>query len=207
MRGGGEDGKKMGGKKIKPVVIDEGAVAGVVGGIDVDAFDLAGERGAEGAQGVEVVALDDQVVEGGVPGVEIGRGIEGDEVVVEGAVVFDGVAFPDQPEFFPVANQAVIDTPPQRARHCSGVSMTAGLIRPETHGHNKPALQKNIPEIEESPTACGDRRHAIRRLPRRERLRIWLRRGVRGSSERYFLHGMSFVATTKSASCVARGTP
>jgi hypothetical protein len=45
------------------VVVLEGR-AGVVGRIDVDAFDLAGAVGQEGLERLQVVALDEQVVAG-----------------------------------------------------------------------------------------------------------------------------------------------
>ena len=52
------------------VVVNEVAVAGVVGRVDVDAVDAAGVGHAQVAEGVEVVALDDEVGKGAVAVVE-----------------------------------------------------------------------------------------------------------------------------------------
>jgi len=85
------------------VVIDEVAVAGVVGRIDVDALHFAGVGHAQRAQGIEVVAFDDEVRLRAVARAEFGHFVERDEIGIERAVVLDGVAFPDEAEFFPVA--------------------------------------------------------------------------------------------------------
>jgi hypothetical protein len=72
--------------------------------IDVNALHLAGVGHFERAQSVEVVALDDQVSPGPLARAEVGDFIKRDQVRVERAVVLDGVAFPNEAEFFPVAS-------------------------------------------------------------------------------------------------------
>ena len=79
------------------VVVDEVAVAGVVGRVDVDALDLARVGHAQEAQGIEVVPLDDQVPVGRVPLRQFPIQIEGDEVVVQAPVGLDLVPLPDKP--------------------------------------------------------------------------------------------------------------
>ena len=68
------------------VVVDPAFVAGVVGRVDVDAFDAAGVAGEEGFEGVEVVAVDDEVV----VGVGVAGGVEGSGGVGNQGAVGDG---------------------------------------------------------------------------------------------------------------------
>lgn len=72
------------------------SVAGVVGRVDVDAFDLAGVVGQEGLEGQEVVALDEEVAGVGVADGEGGVGAQ--EVVGHLSVVVDDGVFSDPVE-------------------------------------------------------------------------------------------------------------
>ena len=48
-------------RAVHLVVVNPAFVAGVVGRVDVDALDAAGIAGQQGFEGVEVVAVDDEV--------------------------------------------------------------------------------------------------------------------------------------------------
>jgi len=61
---------------VDVVVVDPSFVAGVVGRVDIDAFDASGVFRQQGLEGVEVVALDDEVAGGGVALGELGVGFE-----------------------------------------------------------------------------------------------------------------------------------
>ena len=80
------------------VVVDEVAVAGVVRRVDVDAADGALVGHAQGAQGVVIVALDDQVAPRRIAMAQAGIQCQRDVVVVERGVGLDLVALPHQPQ-------------------------------------------------------------------------------------------------------------
>ena len=81
------------------VVVHPILVAGVVGRVDVDDADFAGVRGLQQAQGVEVVALDDQVSRLAIaPCARFGNQAGQHAVFVERRIAFDGVGFPGQAE-------------------------------------------------------------------------------------------------------------
>jgi len=83
----------------KFIVVNPLLFAGVVGGVDVDALDLAGVGGQQGFEGQEVVALDDEVAiqRGGLALVQDGEffveleGVVRDRVVVglDGGLAFE----------------------------------------------------------------------------------------------------------------------
>ena len=91
------------------VVVDEVAVAGVVGRVDAEALHLPGVGGPQRPQAVEVVALDNQVFEGSLAGMEIRHGIQHHEVLVQRPVRLDRVALPDQPELLPIPRLEQLD--------------------------------------------------------------------------------------------------
>ena len=94
----------------KPVAVDEVAVAGVVGRINVSALDPPGMRHAKVAQGIKIVALDDLVVLRASATRKRRILVKCHKVIVDRQVVVDFVVFPDQPETGPpvaLAQQAL----------------------------------------------------------------------------------------------------
>ena len=84
------------------VIIDEVAVPGVVGRVNADALHAPGEGHAQGAEGIEVVALDDEIAPA-VCAVRRGRGergvqLQGHEVRIQRAVALHFIGFPDEAE-------------------------------------------------------------------------------------------------------------
>ena len=106
------------------VVVDEVAVAGVVGRVDIDAADRTLVAHAQGAQGVEVVALDDQVVPWCVAVTERRVELQGDVVAVYGRISLDLVALPHQPQL------SLGIAPPQQADQCVAVEILIGRHQP-----------------------------------------------------------------------------
>lgn len=92
------------------IIVNEVTVAGVVGRINGDAFDLTRVGYGEGAEAIEVVPFENQVFAQALFwGEEFGNEIQSDKVGVECAVMFDGIPFPDQPEAPPVAGLQELD--------------------------------------------------------------------------------------------------
>jgi hypothetical protein len=88
---GAEPFSDFGGVDI--VVVDPVFVSGVVGGVDVDTFDLAGVVRQECLEGKEVVALDEEISGVGLAGGEGWVGAQ--EVVWHLSVVVDDGTFSD----------------------------------------------------------------------------------------------------------------
>ena len=86
----------------KFIVVNPVFVAGVVGRVDVDDADFSGVRGAQQAQAVEVVALDDEVAVVLCPRWRVagaGHQTRQHHVGIQGAVAGNGTRFPIQPHF------------------------------------------------------------------------------------------------------------
>ena len=81
------------------VVVDEILVAGVIRGINTDAFYPARMGHAQIAQRVEVVPFDEEIAPGARTAREFADCIKSDKILIERAVKFNIVPLPDQPEF------------------------------------------------------------------------------------------------------------
>ena len=86
----------------KAVVIDEVAIAGIVGRIDVDALDLPGVGDAQGAQGIEVIALDDEIFSSARAHGQFRHFLQRDEIGIQRAILLNRIPLPHQPQFFPI---------------------------------------------------------------------------------------------------------
>lgn len=80
----------------KAVVVDEVLVSGVVRRIDIDALDLAAMRHAQVAQGIKIVALDQEVFVRSVAVGQVGIQVQRHKISVDGVVVVDLIALPHQ---------------------------------------------------------------------------------------------------------------
>ena len=84
------------GGAVDVVVVGPAFVAGVVGGVDADAFDLALVVREEGFEGEEVVPFDDEIAGAGFPATEFWHVLQ--EVEGDGEVVVDDGFFADPVE-------------------------------------------------------------------------------------------------------------